>query len=128
MNTLNRNSALSDAFIEQQRERLNELRTRLLGGEARTLRRERTLENERGNEANEFEDVAQDMARHEINQALHDVDDVRLHRIERALQKIEQGTYGLSDMSGNPIPKARLKAIPEAIVTTREERGEEAGP
>lgn len=127
MNTPNRNANLSDEFVEQQRGRLEALRAQLLGGEAGTLRQERKLEKERGDEANEFEDAAQDMARHETNQALHDVDDSRLHRVERALQKIGEGTYGLSDVSGRPIPKARLDAIPEAIVTTREERAEEAG-
>lgn len=107
--------------------RLETLRNQLLGGEATALQRERKFQEERGNEASEFEDAAQDMARHEINQALHDVDDRRLHRIERALQKIEEGTYGLSDASGDPIPKARLEATPESIVTTREERGQEPG-
>jgi DnaK suppressor protein len=34
---------------------------------------------------------------------------------ERALAKIEEGTYGLSDISRLPIPRARLEAIPEAI-------------
>lgn len=126
MNAPNRNAALSDDFTEQQRGRLKALRAQLLGGEATTIRRERKFEKERGDEANEFEDTAQDMARHEINQALHNVDDQRLHRVERALQKIDEGTYGLSDVSGKPIPKARLDAVPEAIVTAPEERAKEA--
>jgi len=31
------------------------------------------------------------------------------------LSKIEDGTYGLSDVSGRPIAKERLEAMPEAI-------------
>ncbi|HJR15137.1 MAG TPA: TraR/DksA family transcriptional regulator [Rhodanobacteraceae bacterium] len=127
MNVSNRNAGLSDEFVERQRVRLETLRNQLLGGEAHAVRRERRFQEERGNEASEFEEAAQDMARHEVNQALHDVDDHRLHRIERALQKIEEGTYGLSDVSGDPIPQARLEATPESIVTTREERKQEAG-
>lgn len=127
MNVPNRNAGLSEEFVERQRVRLETLRNQLLGGEAHAIRGERRLQEERGNEAGEFEDAAQDMARHEVNQALHDVDDPRLHRVERALQKIEEGTYGLSDVSGDPIPKARLEATPESIVTTREEREQEAG-
>lgn len=127
MSAPNQNPALSDEFIERQRVRLMKLREQLLGGEAHAVRRERRFQEERGNEAGEFEDTAQDIARHEVNQALHDVDNHRLHRIERALQKIDEGTYGLSDVSGDPIPKARLEATPESIVTTREEREQEAG-
>jgi DnaK suppressor protein len=41
--------------------------------------------------------------------------------VKRALQKIEEGTYGLSDLSGAPIPAARLQAIPEALLTVEEE-------
>jgi DnaK suppressor protein len=43
----------------------------------------------------------------------HDVR--RLALVERALSKIEDGTYGLSDVSGRPIAKERLEAMPEAI-------------
>ena len=41
--------------------------------------------------------------------------------IERALAKIEDGTYGFSDSSGKPIPRARLEAMPEAINTADED-------
>jgi len=38
----------------------------------------------------------------------------RLAEVEHALVKIEQGTYGLCDCCGKPIPPARLEAIPDA--------------
>ena len=41
-------------------------------------------------------------------------------RCRDALQKIAEGTYGISDRSGAPIPKARLVATPEAVVTVEE--------
>ena len=48
-----------------------------------------------------------------------------IHQIERALAKIEGGTYGLSDQSGAPIPKERLDAMPQATLTVEEaEAGE----
>ncbi len=113
-------------FIERQRRRLEALRRQLLGGEDRTIADQRAFQEEHGGEAQELEDEAQDLAQNEINQALHDVDDRRVGHIERALQKIEQGTYGLSDLSGARIPKARLEAVPEAIFTVEEERKQEA--
>ena len=55
------------------------------------------------------------MAQSEVDEAVDVVEEQRLRAVERALAKIEEGTYGLSDVSGDPIPKARLEAIPEAV-------------
>ncbi|CAE6763957.1 TraR/DksA family transcriptional regulator [Paraburkholderia domus] len=118
---------LSDDFIAQQRKRLMSLRQQLLGGEENTIADERAAQEQRGDEAEEFEDVAQGMAQNEVNQALHDVNDQRISDIGRALQKIDEGTYGLSDESGEPIPKARLEVTPEAILTVEEQSRREAG-
>lgn len=40
-----------------------------------------------------------------------------LKQIDRALEKMEQDTYGLCDISEKAIPKARLQAIPYATMT-----------
>ncbi len=119
-------AGLSPEFIEQQRQRLVALRNQLLGGEENNLARQRAFQLQHGDEAAEEEDTAQDMAQREVDQALHDVDDRRIADIERALQKIEDGSYGLSDLSGEPIPQTRLEASPEAIFTVQEERQREA--
>ena len=34
-----------------------------------------------------------------------------LHKIDRALKRIEDGTYGVCDICGKPIEKARVKAL-----------------
>jgi DnaK suppressor protein len=119
-------AGLSRAFIEQQRQRLVALRRRLLGREQDALAGERDFQLEHGDEAAEDEDAAQASSRHEIEQALHDVDDRRLANIERALQKIAEGSYGCSDLSGEPIPLVRLQSTPEAVLTVQEERAREA--
>lgn len=118
---------LDTPFIEQQRRRLEALRDELLGGERRAFAADRSQTEEHPSEAAEFEDEAQDMARREVDQAVHDVNRRRIDNIERALQKIGDGTYGLSDQSGQPIPRARLEVTPEAILTLQEERQQEAG-
>ena len=38
----------------------------------------------------------------------------RLASVEHALQKFEEGTYGLCDACGQPIDPARLEALPQA--------------
>jgi DnaK suppressor protein len=49
-----------------------------------------------------------------------------LSNIRRALQKIDEGTYGLSDESGSPIPVERLEANPESLYTLDEQRSRDA--
>jgi len=115
------NAPLSGRFIEQQRQRLEILLQQILGPEASRLAQQRSFQRQHGNEAQEFEENAQGMAQNEVYQALHDINDRRVHDIERALEKIHEGSYGRSDRSGEPIPKERLEATPEAIFTVEEE-------
>lgn len=47
----------------------------------------------------------------------------RLVAIARAERRLEEGTYGLSIRSGEPIPDDRLEADPAAELTAPEARG-----
>lgn len=49
----------------------------------------------------------------------------RLDDINDALEKIENGTYGLSEKSGKPIPTERLEVQPTARNLVEEEEEEE---
>jgi DnaK suppressor protein len=40
----------------------------------------------------------------------------RIEEIDRVLQRIALGTYGLCERCGEPIPIARLQALPTACV------------
>lgn len=42
-----------------------------------------------------------------------------LRQIDRALDKINEGTYGVCDISGEDIPLKRLEAIPYASMTVK---------
>ncbi|MFA6915590.1 MAG: TraR/DksA family transcriptional regulator [Parachlamydiales bacterium] len=50
-----------------------------------------------------------------------------LRHIDRALQKIDENTYGICDVSGEEIPPARLYAIPYACVTVKVQEQMEKG-
>jgi DnaK suppressor protein len=39
-----------------------------------------------------------------------------LERVERALTKLDDGTYGICDVCGAPIPPGRLKAMPDGVL------------
>lgn len=40
-----------------------------------------------------------------------------LTKVDKALAKIKDGTYGICEVSGGPIPLARLEALPYATTT-----------
>jgi DnaK suppressor protein len=71
--------------------------------------------------AGETEDQAQELSITQNNRALIGSLAQQQRAIDRALAKIEEGTYGFSDDSGLPIPLARLLAYPQAVRTTAEE-------
>jgi DnaK suppressor protein len=50
-----------------------------------------------------------------------------LAAVERAEQRLAAGTYGLSVESGEPIPDARLEAVPTAERTIAEQERFDAG-
>ena len=113
-------STLSPQFIAAQRKRLEALKAELLGADSAAQQETREEQEDSGADAQEYEDASQAMDRKEVLQAKHDVDQPRLANIDRALKKIELGTYGLSDKSGKAIPKERLEASPEAVLTVEE--------
>ena len=69
-----------------------------------------------GDEAEELSAEAQDES---VAGDLRD----RLAVIDRALARLDAGTYGRSVRSGQPIPDARLEADPAAELTVEEARG-----
>lgn len=48
------------------------------------------------------------------NRAIADELEIRYNEIKRALKKIEEGTYGTCEISGEPIEQERLEANPAA--------------
>jgi DnaK suppressor protein len=119
MNTLN--PQIDAAFVAKQREYLLRLRASLVAAAEATESDEAQVKSDRLSGALELEDDAQDLDALERDGNLVVRDLERLARVDRALQKIEEGTYGLSDSSGAPIPRERLEAVPEAVYTLSEE-------
>ena len=50
-----------------------------------------------------------------------------LKAIDRALEKINEGTYGVCDISGDEIPVPRLEAVPYATMTVKAQEKLEKG-
>jgi DnaK suppressor protein len=65
-------------------------------------------------------DVAQPLAAEGVDDAIAESLENRLAAIDRALARLDNGTYGKSIRSGKPIPDARLEADPAAELTVEE--------
>lgn len=111
------NEELDEQFIARQRQRLLELREELqemTRGWRRTRppagRPRETPEHDPG-------DMSHQMFTREMDATVGLQARRRLEDVERALEKIEEGTYGVCDDTGEPIPRGRLEAMPEAIRT-----------
>ena len=68
-------------------------------------------------------DAGVELDQAERDEAIREEQRRTLEAIERAEARIEEGTYGKSVISGEPIPDGRLEAIPWADRTVDEEPG-----
>jgi DnaK suppressor protein len=115
-----------ETFIQKQRDRLTKLRQELLSATQSEGIEETGINAASAAAAHESEDDAQRLALLEIDGATGARNRQRLAQIERALQKITDGTYGLSDVSGKAIPRDRLEALPESVHTLAESKSLDA--
>ncbi len=72
-------------------------------------------------------DAALDSAQGEINSQLAEVESRELASIEKALEQMRDGTYGLCEHCNKKIPLARLKALPYATTCIECQRLAEEG-
>lgn len=107
-------------FLRKQKAKLLQLRDTLLDsmmGVSRDTLRSRA----EGSEASAFgmhqADAGSDAYDRDFALSLLSQEQDALYEIEEALKRIEGGTYGVCEMSGKPIPHARLEAIPFARFT-----------
>jgi DnaK suppressor protein len=71
-------------------------------------------------------DVADALQAEAIDEALEARLRDRLAAVERAEQRLADGTYGVSVRSGDPIPDERLEVAPTAELTVEEAAAEES--
>src|SRR5579859_7912436 len=64
---------------------------------------------------------SEDLFQDEVDQGFREQLRRDLEAVERAEERLADGTYGLSVESGEPIPDARLEALPTAERTIEEE-------
>ncbi len=109
-----------------------EARQRLLGLRARLVEQDEalrgslgiSLEEESGEESSDqhLADVGTVTLSREVDLSLHSNVEHLLVQVDRALKKIEEGTYGLCDRCGKPIEESRLQVMPEATLCLEHQR------
>src|SRR5246500_120674 len=117
---LNHREKRLDPFIRKQKEKLLQLRDAMvdsMAGVAQGTLRSRA----EGSEASAFgmhqADAGSDAYDRDFALSLLSQEQDALYEIDQALKRIELGTYGICEMSGKAIPRARLEAIPFARFT-----------
>jgi RNA polymerase-binding protein DksA len=93
---------------------LQSLRERLVSG--REIHREEASE-PLTLDTNDMADCATDESDHDLAFSLLSQEESALQQVDAALRRIEQGTYGICEESGKPIPEERLRAVPWARYT-----------
>jgi DnaK suppressor protein len=110
---------LSPKQLAHFRERLNKERQRLLA-----LQKSTALDTDRQPgmpDPHDVGDEANESTASDIRIGLSEADQRMLDQIEHAFQRMKVGTYGTSELTGEPIPVARLEAIPWATTNVGDE-------
>ena len=107
------------ALLETERDEVRNL----LAGSERAGQEDREVEDD---QPGDYVDPAAALTQEGMDDAITESLQDRLAAIERALVRIDKGTYGTSIRSGVPIPDERLEADPAAELTV-EEASERAG-
>jgi DnaK suppressor protein len=96
-------------FLTKMREQLVEMKTKLLSEIDSELRAEREANKDEGMDTY---DLASEERDREINFILSDRERVKIKQIDDALDRLDQGTYGVCESCGLEIAEERLQAMP----------------
>jgi DnaK suppressor protein len=67
-------------------------------------------------------DLAKDIVDREVDRSQYEWVKRELAEVDAALQRVDDGTYGVSEISGRPIPEDRLRAVPHARTLVDEQQ------
>jgi RNA polymerase-binding protein DksA len=117
-------STMKKSDLDAYKERLLVLRARLRGDVTQmadaTLKKSRTEGNgDLSSMPIHMADVGSDNFEQEFTLSLMETEEQTLDRIETALERIEEGTYGTCEECGVKIPKKRLDALPYATMCVK---------
>jgi RNA polymerase-binding protein DksA len=121
-----RKSQFGKADLEHFRRLLLERRRRILGT-VQGMEEEALKASDQDFSVDHMADHGSDNFEQDFTLSLVESERRELVEIDRAIQRIEHGTYGICEGTGEPIPRPRLEAIPYARYSVEYQRKLEAG-
>ncbi|MFA6119585.1 MAG: TraR/DksA family transcriptional regulator [Parachlamydiales bacterium] len=112
--------------IQKFKETLLELKNKITGAINGAKEEVKELDESKGYSQHQADEGTDDFGK-TINMEVSNKEFLILRQIERALEKIDEGTYGICDLSKKEIPLARLQAIPYATMTVDSQEKLEKG-
>jgi DnaK suppressor protein len=98
---------------------------RLLGDAVSAGEQDREVEDDET--TGDYADAAQPLTAQGMDDAIAEGFRNRIEAIDRAMARLDNGSYGKSVLSGDPIPDGRLEADPAAELTVEEARAQSQG-
>lgn len=119
-------SGFGKSDLEHFRKLLLERRRRILGT-VQGMEEEALKASDQDFSVDHMADHGSDNFEQDFTLSLVESERRELFEIDRALQRMEHGTYGICEGTGEPIPRPRLEAIPHARYSVEYQRKLEAG-
>lgn len=117
---------LSKSEVEKFHKRLLELKQQMTVMVKGSTELVRTADESKGYSQHQADEGTDDFNR-VINLEVSSKEFSILKQIDRALEKVAEGTYGQDDITGEDIPVKRLEAIPYACMTVKSQEKFEKG-
>lgn len=117
---------ISKQEVSKYKKKLEEMRNQLMHLVQDTTTQVKNSDEAMGYSQHQADQGTDDFDR-TINLQLTSQEYAILRHIDRALEKIVENTYGVCDLTGEDIPKARLEAIPYATMTVKAQEKLEKG-
>lgn len=117
---------LKKTDIARFKKRLEELKAQMTDLVRDVSKEVKTPEESKGYSQHQADEGTDDFDRN-ISLKVSDEEFKILRQIDRALEKIDENTYGVCDISGEEIPLPRLEAIPYATMTVKSQEMFEKG-
>lgn len=118
--------ALKKSEIETFKKRLLVLRKEVLRAIEGTKKEVTAPDETKGYSQHSADEGTDDFVKN-VNLEVTNKEFTLLRQIDRALEKIEEGTYGICDVTEEEIPIKRLEAIPYATMTVKAQEKMEKG-
>jgi DnaK suppressor protein len=130
--TMTMEKRFTDSELESFKKKLEQLREEILAEykeiSSNVLNKSsQDITGDLSNHSMHLADMATDSYDRDFSIGLASNEMQMLNKIEHALRKIEDGSYGICEHSGKPIPKSRLNAIPYALYTKESQEELENG-